>query len=126
VPLRSRQTDAQPFTLYAVVDGDTASSIAARHGIYLQYLLTANPDLRDGELLSVGQMLIIPSGNGMLYQVRFGEKLSDIAARYGVTVEAIVEYPGNRLSSPEDIAENQLVFIPNAVPPVVTPVTATP
>lgn len=102
-------------------EGDTADSIAARYGIDLQYLLAANPDLRDGEELNVGQMLMIPSGNGALYQIGFGDTLRDIAARYGVTVEAIVSWPGNGLSSPEDIAENQLVFIPNAVLPIATP-----
>jgi murein DD-endopeptidase MepM/ murein hydrolase activator NlpD len=106
-----------PFQLYAVVEGDTASSIAAQFGIDLQYLLAANPEISDGESLIVGQMLIIPSANGILYQVRYGETLSDVAARYGVTVEDILGWPGNGLASADQVTENQLVFVPNGIPP---------
>jgi murein DD-endopeptidase MepM/ murein hydrolase activator NlpD len=109
---------ASPYSLYAVVAGDTASSIATRYGISLDYLLAANAELRDGEMLSVGQMLIIPSGNGILYHVRYGETLSDVAARYGVTVDDIISYLGNGISSADQVTENQLVFVPGAVPPV--------
>jgi murein DD-endopeptidase MepM/ murein hydrolase activator NlpD len=111
-------TPGVPFHLYTVAEGDTASSIAARFGIDLQYLLWANPDLRDGELLTVGQMLIIPSGNGILHHTRYGETLSDIAERYGVTVEQILAWQGNSIGSPDAVLEDQLVFIPEGVMPV--------
>jgi murein DD-endopeptidase MepM/ murein hydrolase activator NlpD len=107
-----------PFLLYAVQEGDTASAIAARFGIELRYLLFANPDLRDGELLGVGQMLLIPAGNGLLYHMRYGETLSDLAARYGVSVEAIIGWRGNGISSADQVVEDQLVFIPGGSPPV--------
>lgn len=103
-----------PFTLYAVLEGDTASSIAVRYGISLDYLLAANAELRDGEMLSVGQMLIVPAGNGALYTVRYGETLSDVADRYGVTVDDIISWAGNGISSADQVTENQLVFVPNA------------
>ncbi len=109
---------ASPFSLYAVAEGDTASAIAAQHGISLGALLSANPDLRDGESLGVGQMLIIPSGEGLLVNVRYGETLSDVAERYGVTVEDILNWPGNSISSPDQVSENQMIFIPGATGPV--------
>jgi murein DD-endopeptidase MepM/ murein hydrolase activator NlpD len=113
-----KATPSQPFQLYTVVEGDTASAIASRFGIGLQYLLAANSDLRDGELLTVGQMLILPPADGVLYHVRYGETLSDVAARYGVTVQDIINWGGNGISSPDQLSEGQLVFVPGAVPPV--------
>lgn len=112
-------TQAPPplYTLYTVAEGDTASAIAERAGIDLTYLLWANPDLRDGELLAVGQTLIIPSANGILHQVRYGETLSDIAARYGVSVDSVTAWSGNSIVSPDDVVEDQMVFVPNGVLP---------
>lgn len=115
-----------PFSLYAVEDGETAPSIASRHGIELGYLLAANPDLRNDEGLVVGQILIIPSGNGLLVHVLYGETLRDIAERYGVTVESILNWPGNQFTSPDQISADQLIFIPNAVVPIVTVTPTTP
>ena len=108
----------QPYSLYSVQEGDTASAIAARFGVELRYMLWANPDLRDGELLTVGQMLLIPAGNGILHHMRYGETLSDLAARYGVDVSVIVGWAGNAISSADQVVEDQLVFIPNGVLPV--------
>ena len=119
---------ASAFSFYSVQEGDTASAIASSHGITLAYLLAANPELRDGEAIAIGQMLIIPSGDGLLVHVLYGETLSDVAERYGVTVEEILNWPGNQISSPDQISADQLVFVPGASPPpvsVVAPPTAT-
>ncbi len=105
----------EPYQLYAVQSGDSASTIAARAGIDLQYLLWANADLRDGELLSIGQLLIVPAGNGLLHDIRFGESLSVIADRYGVTVDDIVGWSGNAIASADQVVENQLLFVPGGV-----------
>jgi murein DD-endopeptidase MepM/ murein hydrolase activator NlpD len=112
---------ALPYQLYTVAEGDTASAIAARFGIDLQYLLAANAELRDGELLGVGQRLIIPPGNGVMHDVRYGETLSDIADRYGVSIEVVMSWPGNNLNSPDQVVENQLVFVPEGLVPVAAP-----
>ena len=106
------------YGLYTVAPSDTASSIAVAFGIDLQYLLWANPDLRDGELLVVGQVLVIPAGNGILHDVRYGETLSDIAARYSVDVSAILAWPGNGLTSADQVVEDSLIFVPGGVVPV--------
>ena len=109
---------AEPFTLYAVQEGDTAGGIAAAAGIDLQYLLWANADLRDGDLVSPGQFLVIPTANGTLYDVRIGDTLSAIAVRYGVDVEDIIGWGGNGILSVDDVIEDTLLFIPNGIPPI--------
>jgi murein DD-endopeptidase MepM/ murein hydrolase activator NlpD len=106
-----------PYAVYTVADGDTASSIANDHGISLASLLSANPDLQDGELISPGQMLIIPSGDGLLVHVLYGQTLSDLADYYGVSIEDILNWPGNQISSPDQVSAEQLVFIPHATAP---------
>ncbi len=107
----------EPFTLYSVQSGDSASAIAAASGIDLQYLLWANADLRDGELLNVGQLLVIPASNGILYHVRFGDTLSDIAARYSVAVDDIIGWAGNGIASADAVIEDASLFIPDGILP---------
>jgi murein DD-endopeptidase MepM/ murein hydrolase activator NlpD len=123
-PVASQEAEfasVQPYELYTVAQGDTASAIAARFGVDLQYLLWANPDLRDGEFLSLGQLLVVPADNGILHDIRYGETLSDIAVRYEVTVGEIAAWPGNGIGSPDQVVEDQLVFVPGGVLPVIAP-----
>lgn len=111
--------DAPPplYTTYTVQAGDTVTSIAARFGITVQYLLWNNPVLRDGDYIAVGDVLFIPPGNGMLHWVHYGETLSGIAAYYSTTTSSILNWPGNRLTSADEIVEGSLIFVPNGVPP---------
>ncbi len=119
-------TPSSSYQFYVVQEGDTASSIAAQFGISLQYLLWNNAELSDGDFLEVGQVLIIPFGDGIIHYVRYGETLSDIAARYGVSLEEILAWPGNNVRDPDQVVEDQLVFVPGGVPPAPAPPDPTP
>ncbi len=110
-----------PYQIYQVVEGDTVSSIAARFGISADYIIANNAEIQNSDLLTLGQSIIIPAGNGILHEVRYGETLSDIAARYDVTVEAITGFGPNEIAEPDDIAETQLVYVPGGSVPVVEP-----
>ncbi len=105
------------YVSYTVQSGDTASSIAAQFGITLQYLLWNNPELRNGDVLSVGDVLFVPAGNGILHYVSLGETISGIAGYFGVGVDDIIGWDGNNLTSPDQLVEGQLVFVPNGTPP---------
>lgn len=102
----------EPFTLYEVQEGDTVSAIATRFGVSTEYILWNNVDLPDEDFLEVGQIIVAPTGNGILHEVRLGETLTDIADRYGVDLQAVVESPFNDIRSADDILESQLVFVP--------------
>jgi len=52
---------AQPGETYTVEPGDTLLALAERLGITLEALLEANPDIDDPNLISVGQVIRIPS-----------------------------------------------------------------
>ncbi len=57
-----------------------------------------------------GQAQAAPSGDEIIYVVRPGDRLADIAARYGVTVTSIVQRNG--LSNPDVIYPGQRLKIP--------------
>jgi cell wall-associated NlpC family hydrolase len=113
------------YITYAVQDGDTVSGLAARYGISTMSILWNNPDLASADSLSLGQQLRLPTSDGIIYDVGSGDTLSDIAARFGVDVQAIVGFPANGLSDANSLAEGETIFIPGGVMPA--PVaTATP
>lgn len=96
---------------YRVKAGDALSVIAARHGVSMAALQSAN-GLRDPSAIQIGQVLTIPASEGAwtTHTVRSGESLGIIARRYGVTVEALqgwnglkgaTIYPGDTLKVPQ-------------------------
>lgn len=105
------------YQTYTVQAGDTVTTIAARFGITVQYLLWNNPVLRDGDFIAVGDTLFIPPGNGMLHWVHYGDTLSGIAGYYSTTVDGILNWPANQLASADQIVDGSLIFVPNGVPP---------
>jgi murein DD-endopeptidase MepM/ murein hydrolase activator NlpD len=104
--------DLPPYQVYQVQEGDTVSSVAGRFAIDPQYIVWNNIEIHDPDSLSLGQSIIIPAGDGILHEVRYGETLSDIAVRYDVGVDAIVAFAANDITTPDDIIETQLVFVP--------------
>lgn len=84
---------------YTVRPGDTLTSIAAAHGTSVAALASANGIVRPN-LIVIGQRLSVPSGaaatGGGTYRVRPGDTLSDVALRFGTTVEALARLNGIR------------------------------
>ena len=114
--------DLPPYQVYQVQEGDTVGSIAAKFGLSPEYVIANNAEIRDSDFLTLGQSIIVPAGNGILHEVRYGETLSDIATRYDVKVEAITAFTANHISKPDDITETQLVFVPGGKPVAAAPV----
>ncbi len=115
-----------PYQVYEVQDGDTISAIADKFGISSDYIIANNAEIQNSDFLKLGQSIIIPAGNGILHEVRYGETLSDIAAKYDVSLDDITTFAANHITTPDDITETQLVFVPNGrleapPPPVAEP-----
>ena len=116
---------AHAETLILVQAGDSLSSIAFDHGVTVDALMVAN-GLTDPDLVYMGQELVIPVDGGvptttappLVVTVEYGESLSIIAARHGVTVSAIMEE--NDLTDPDRIYVGQVLTIPNPVVPTTT------
>ena len=101
------------YQIYVAVEGDTVDSIAAAFGIAPEYIF-ANNDSLTTQLLIPGEDLVIPPGNGILHEVRYGETLRDIAKEYDVELDAILSFPANHLAEPEDILTTAMIFVPGA------------
>ncbi len=112
------------YTIYTIQAGDTASAVAARFDITLQYLLWNNSELRDEDFLAIGGQLFIPVGNGILHYVSLGETLGGIANYYNVALDDILAWEGNGITTPDQVLEGELIFVPGGVPPA--PVVADP
>jgi LysM repeat protein len=111
--------EAQPaYSQYTVQFGDTVSSIAEAFSISLDCILWSNPDvIADPSLLRVGEELLIPSVEGIIYRVKPGDTLSSIAASYQIDVESILSFAPNGVTSPDDSIEGMTLVLPGAVPP---------
>jgi len=102
---------------YTVKRGDTLSAIAARNGVSLNALIAANPQIRNPNLIYAGQTVHIPGGSSAnnaapaSYSVQSGDTLSAIAARNGVSLNALIA-ANPQIRNPNLIYPGQTVHIP--------------
>lgn len=104
------QGNENSSTVYYIVEsGDTLSRIARRYGVTVQSIASEN-NISNPNIIYIGQRLVIQTvrydvhatGN-TIYQVRFGDTLSQIAQKYGTTVSELV-----RLN---DIPNPNLIYV---------------
>lgn len=113
--------------MYRVVAGDTMFTIAQRFNISLDALIRANPQITNPNEIFPGQEICIPGGapvncpNGMLYTVRAGDTLFEIARRNNITLAALVA-ANPQITNPDRIVPGQVICIPTMTtqPPAVT------
>jgi membrane-bound lytic murein transglycosylase D len=103
------ETASTVTSRYKVQPGDTLGSIAAKHGVGVSSLKSANN--LSGSVIRSGQSLVIPNGgyasakttasssDVISYRVKKGDTLWDIASRHNVSVASIQKW--NNLSSAE-------------------------
>jgi murein DD-endopeptidase MepM/ murein hydrolase activator NlpD len=106
-----------PYFTYTVQAGDTVDSIAAGFGISPDYVIWNNSDITDPDSLLVGATLLIPSTDGLVYNVALGDTLTNIADTYGVDIESIVDFGPNQLATPDSVIEGEALVLPGALPP---------
>lgn len=118
-PVRAEQREARP-TRYTVQEGDRLVNIARRFGLAVDELLEAN-EMVDARHLRAGQEIVIPArgatkrlrvgrGKAITYPVHSGDTLSEIAVRFGVSMDVIMA--ANGMSDPRDLREGQELVIP--------------
>lgn len=104
--------------IHTVQPGETLVGIAAQYGVNLNTILEAN-DLTLDSVLFAGQTLVIPlkpDEFGVWHEVKYGETLTSIATRYGVSAEEIQRRNG--LPDANAIVIGQRLYIP--LPPGAT------
>ncbi len=108
----------QAFINYEVVPGDTLLAIAEQYGIGVEYLIWNNPEIgADPDSLIIGESLLVPATNGLVYDVRLGDTITDIAGTYATSPDAIIQFAANGLASPDLITEGMVLLLPGGVPP---------
>ncbi|MGM9319949.1 peptidoglycan DD-metalloendopeptidase family protein [Deinococcus aquaticus] len=83
---------AQAITSYRVQPGDTLSGIAARAGVSAAQIRAVNARLRGIDQVQAGWVLTLPDRTlpARTHTVKSGENLSVIAARYGLSLSALL------------------------------------
>jgi murein DD-endopeptidase MepM/ murein hydrolase activator NlpD len=71
----------------------------------------------DPDSLVIGEQLLVPSTNAIVYDVRLGDTVNDIAATYGIDPQSVISFAGNKLDSPDMITEGMVLMLPGGVPP---------
>jgi murein DD-endopeptidase MepM/ murein hydrolase activator NlpD len=112
---------------YVVQQGDTLFGIAERFGLEPETVLWGNFDVLedDPHRLSPGQEINIPPVDGTTHVWHEGDGLNGIAEFFGVTVEDILDWPGNNLDSGIDVTNPPLepgesLMIPGGTRAIVT------
>lgn len=86
VPYRTRRD----IIVYKVQPGDTVQGIAASFGVQPETIMWANPAIEDlPDLLRIGQEVVVLPIDGVYHEVKEGDTLGSIAAKYKVDVSTI-------------------------------------
>lgn len=100
-------------TEHRVKEGETILEVADHFGLRPETLLWAN-NLANPDLIVVGQKLIVPPLDGLLYKVDQGESLSGIAGRYGLDFAQVAQ--ANGLTNPDQVVAGDELVLPGARP----------
>jgi len=115
-PAPSADKPAPPAkpTIHTVEDGDTVRMLAAKYGISPETIMAAN-NLRNPDMLKIGQDLVILPTDGVLYALHQGETLSRVAERFGVEMDDILK--ANDVGTDPDVVQpGTLLMVPGATP----------
>lgn len=104
---------------YTVVEYDDIIKIAKKYDLDPEVILWSN-NLSMNDTLKVGQVLKIPPVQGIVHVLKPGETVSDIAAKYKVSADAILST--NNIADARKIPDGAKLMIPGAKKPVETPV----
>ena len=99
------------FKNYTVKSGDNITRISKKFGLSNISTLIAVNNISNARKLQVGEVLKIPSTDGLVHTVAKNESLTGIASKYGVSVETLLDV--NDLST-SVLKAGQNIFIPGA------------
>jgi murein DD-endopeptidase MepM/ murein hydrolase activator NlpD len=92
---------------YTVAQGDTLTGIASRFGVSMMTIWWAN-SLSSKDALKIGQVLVVPTVDGLVATVAEGDTIEGLAERYGVDPGSIIEVNG--LQDPNLVIGQTLVM----------------
>ena len=109
----------QDIQNYSAQPGESVAAIAEKFGVSAETIKWSN-DL-NSETIPSGKEIIIPPRNGIVYQVKEGDTVDSLAAKYSASKEQIIAFNDVELSGSLPVGEN--ILIPDGKKPV-TPTVA--
>jgi len=102
-------------SIYIVQEGDNLARIAKMFGVSINTIMWAN-NLNRGDLIAVGQTLVILPVSGISYAVQKGDTIESIAKKWKGDVNEIIQF--NDLSPSQTLAVGSTIIIPNGEAPL--------
>jgi surface antigen len=108
-------------TYYTIRPGETIAKIAGQFGLTENTLRWAN-NIKDLTTVRAGLKLMVPPVNGVLVKVETGMQVKDLAAKFHIKVEDVIDF--NLIRNPENLVSGTMLMLPDAVgPPLDEPQT---
>ena len=98
-------------SVYVVRNGDTVAAIAKMFNVSVNTILWAN-DIKKGDKLTEGDVLLVLPMNGVNHIVKSGDTLKKIAKKYSVDVSDIIAV--NDVTLDSDLVVGQELIVPDA------------
>ena len=103
---------------YTIRSGDTLFALANRFNVTVSEIIAANPGI-DPNALRVGQIICIPApspgrcpSGSSEYVIRSGDTFFNIAARFNISVQALID--ANPGVNPNELQIGQVICVPRA------------
>jgi murein DD-endopeptidase MepM/ murein hydrolase activator NlpD len=102
---------------YTVKDGDSIDSVISQFGVNKDTLKWANSSKIDyySEKLTVGDKLLIPEINGVLYEVQNGDTIDSVVSKTNGNKFEVVEI--NQLYGSDTLVSGSRILVPNGTLP---------
>lgn len=98
------------ITEYTVAPGDTLEAIASRFGLKVDTLVLSNGMESSEDTLSIGQTLVVPAVDALVYKIAEGDNFWTVADQFGTTEEEVVK--ANPDIDPQAIPIGAMVIVP--------------
>ena len=106
--------DTENSDTYKVKKGDNLTKIAHKYGTTVDALVTANPQIKDPDLIYPGQILKIVKPQKTLvknYRIQKGDTLSKIAREFNTTVDKLLRL-NPKIKNPDIIYAGDIIKVP--------------
>jgi LysM repeat protein len=108
----SGDSSSDQSSVYVVKDGDTVPIIAKMFGVSENTIYWANDNIKKGDKLKEGQVLVILPISGIQHTITKGETIESIAKKYNADVGDIASFNG--ITKDTQLAIGDELIIPDA------------
>ncbi|WP_229670664.1 peptidoglycan DD-metalloendopeptidase family protein [Deinococcus aquiradiocola] len=99
--------------VYTVQEGDTMAGVAARHGLSVTELLSANLSRETLDRLSVGERLFIPDAPGLLVRIKDGQTVQGLTHAYRADPARVAL--ANGIGLPNELHVGDYLLLPGVI-----------